>query len=51
MNWLLEHWQWMLAGAGALIVLAWLTSRRRSTPREAKQNQADLDAKLPARRW
>ena len=51
MSWVLDHWQWMLLGAAVLIALAWITSRRRNSPRRRKQTRAEIDAADPLRRW
>ena len=52
MSWVLDHWQWMLAGAAALIVTAWFTSRRRrNRPRQGEETRSEIDAKNPLRRW
>ncbi len=46
MNWLLEHWPWVLAGAILLGTLALLLKRR--SPAASRQ---DVDARNPLRRW
>lgn len=52
LDWLLDNWQWLLAGAAALIVIAWLTSRRRrGRDGQPKETRAEVDAKNPLRRW
>lgn len=49
MSWLLDHWHWLLLGAAALIVFAWLTSRRR--PQKTEETREEVDARDPLRRW
>ena len=46
MNWLLEHWPWVLAGTILLVTLALMLKRRR--PAASRQ---ELDARDPLRRW
>jgi uncharacterized protein with LGFP repeats len=48
-NWLTEHWLWLLAGAGAVLLIALLAllarlwSRRRAAKRNAKADAGDVD--------
>lgn len=46
MNWLLEHWPWVLAGAALLLVFTTMWRRRNPAP-----SREDSDARDPLRRW
>lgn len=48
MNWLLEHWPWVLAATVALLVVAWMWRRH---SRRAQPSPEQSDAHDPIRRW